>query len=61
MKEKLRQVMNLGVSQSAIARGAGIAVSTLSNYMNGARNLSEEKEQRLEEWLKTFKEEIAKI
>ena len=61
MREKLQRVIALGVSAASIARATGIPSSTITSYNQGRRNISETNEAKLEEWLKTFKEQIANI
>lgn len=61
MREKLQRVIALGVSAASIGRATGIPSSTITSYNQGRRNISETNEAKLEEWLKTFKEQIANI
>lgn len=61
MVEKLKKLVELGVSATTIANGIGCGRSTVSNWLNGNRNINAENEQRLEEWLEKFKKDIAAI
>lgn len=61
MREKLQKIISLGVSAASIGRATGIPSSTITSYNQGRRNISETNEAKLEEWLKTFKEQIANI
>lgn len=61
MIEKLRRLNELGVSAAVVARGIGCGRATISNWLNGNRNLSEENERKLREWLEKFKQDIAEL
>lgn len=61
MKEKLKKLTDLGITATAIAKGIGCGRSTISNWINGNRNINQENEQKLQEWIDKFKKEIADI
>lgn len=61
MIEKLRRLNELGVTAATIAKGIGCGRSTISNWINGNRNLNAENEERLREWLEKFKAEVADL
>lgn len=61
MVERLRKLVDLGVSATAIAKGIGRNKGTVSNWINGNRNINEENEERLKKWLEKFKEDVNDI
>lgn len=61
MKEKLKKLTELGISAAAIGRGIGCGRATVTNWINGGKNISEENEWKLKAWLEDFKRKIAEI
>lgn len=52
MREYLKKYLEInGVTQAHIAKKLGVVRSMISMYLKGERNLSEEKEKKLQEFL----------
>lgn len=63
MKEKINYlVRECGLNYNKIATMSGVPVTSLNDWCKGKRNgISAENEEKLETWLKKFKEQVAAI
>lgn len=61
MKERIQKLVDLGVTQTTIANGAGISKNMICRWLNGTRGLKEENEEKLRVWLEDFKKLVANI
>ena len=61
MKERLVRLTNLGFTAQTIANGIGVSKSAVSQWLSGAKNISEENENKLRAWMEELKQAVAEI
>lgn len=61
MRERIKRLISLGVSQTAICNSTGISNTMISRWLKGDRELREENEKRVAAWLEEFKKQVAEI
>lgn len=60
-KAKAQKLVSLGVTQSAMCRGAKLNDSTISKWLKNERNLSEATEKKVAAWIEEFKKQVAEL
>lgn len=61
MINKIKNLLDIGVARSFIAKELGVAPQTIGRWLSGTRTPTEETERNFQIWLSKYKEEINKI
>lgn len=62
MKERIIRLVELGLNYNKIATLSGVPVTSLNDWCKGRRpGISDENMDKLERWLRKFKEDVAAV
>ena len=61
VKHKIKRLVDLGVTQAAIANGTGVSKNIICRWLGDQRDLKEENERKIAAWLEEFKQQVAEL